>query len=895
MKYLLYNGLFLNLPFEDVRTAGVLLPLFIPYCKRELEKGRDPVTIITNFFAEQKNYSSHEKQIDELFRFMRLVERQVVLFDAVEDAAFTKIRDINGPGSLADLFHRIQAADKTAAYREFLEQFQVRMVLTAHPTQFYTDEVLTIITDLAQALEANDLPQIHSLLLQMGQTRFKNPEKPTPRQEAEGLLWVLENVLYSVVPRINQALCEAAWVDEGWTPQRPSPVELGFWPGGDRDGNPNVLSETTREVGEMLRASILQRYLDDLRTLRRRLTFGGITDKLKQIEQRLSHTLHPFSDAPLRADAGMFCIDPSDDNYIDPAELVADLQEVRRIIVEDYQSLFVDLLDNFMYRVHSFGFHFASMDIRQDSRIHEAFWDEFFSNTSIGGLSEGLADSLGAGQLSAPSWKDTPEAEKVAILRGLISSLQLAEPQDRAELGKRIVADLEERGKPILADCLGSLFAVRHIQERNGSRGAKRYVISNTQSVSDILEVLAAKLLAGFEVGKDQLNIIPLFETVPDLEGCGAIMSELYSLPEYMAHLQNHGFQQVIMLGFSDGTKDGGYVTANWRIYRAKEELTRIARQNDISVHFFDGRGGPPARGGGSSHKFYRSFSPEIENRSIQVTVQGQTITSLYGTPASASYNLAQLVSAGIENRLFPREQDILSDSDRALLDALSTHAHEAYSALKAHKKFVPYLEKMTPLTYYGRTNIGSRPSKRSSSTELRLEDLRAIPFVGAWSQTKQNVPGFFGFGSGLRRLRDQGHEDDLRDLARRSLFVRTLMENTMQSLSKVNYDLTRYQAKDPEFGDFWSTLAEEQERTKAELLRLTDQKQLLDHDPMLRDSINLRENMILPCMVIQQYALLKINEIVEDSKSSQQLTLPYEKLILKSIAASINASRNAV
>ena len=271
-----------------------------------------------------------------------------------------------------------------------------------------------------------------------------------------------------------------------------------------------------------------------------------------------------------------------------------------------------------------------------------------------------------------------------------------------------------------------------------------------------------------------------LLRLIQDLGIAGEFMQILYENKVYRAHLEGLINKQVIMLGFSDGTKDAGYLTANWAIYKAKEEITKVSRALGISVTFFDGRGGPPARGGGNTHKFYASLGSEIESNRIQLTGQGQTISSNFGTTESSKHNLEQLLSAGLENAVFNDPDKQLDLSSRQLINELSEISYSTYKEFKNHPCFVPYLEKMSPLQYYGQTNIGSRPSKRGKSESLKFEDLRAIPFVGAWSQLKQNVPGFYGLGTAFEQLDKAGRLDKVKTLFERSLFFRTLLENSM-------------------------------------------------------------------------------------------------------------------
>ena len=432
-----------------------------------------------------------------------------------------------------------------------------------------------------------------------------------------------------------------------------------------------------------------------------------------------------------------------------------------------------------------------------------------------------------------------------------------------------------------------------HIQRENGALGCHRYIISNCGSVLHVMEVLTLARLTIGHVGPGgsmPLDVIPLFETVEDLKMGGQIMRDLYTLPEYRKHLEARGMQQTIMLGFSDGTKDGGYLRANWSIYRAKEELTRISREHGVSVVFFDGRGGPPGRGGGNNASYYAAHGAEIENREIQVTIQGQTISSTYGTRMAACYNIERIFTAGLENHLFKTHSNELNEVDRTLLDRLADAAYESYAELKNHASFVPYLEKMTPLMWYGDSNIASRPTKRNAGGGLKFDGLRAIPFVGAWAQMKQNIPGYYGFGAALEELKTKGFGEKLLKLYESSLFFRTLVENSMQSLSKSNFDATRYQKEDPDFGPFWEMLEQEYVRSIDMLKWLSKQDDLLSDNPNSKSSIALREEIVLPLIAIQQYALQQLRTGNLSDEEREQ----FKMMALRSMFGIINAARNA-
>jgi phosphoenolpyruvate carboxylase len=347
------------------------------------------------------------------------------------------------------------------------------------------------------------------------------------------------------------------------------------------------------------------------------------------------------------------------------------------------------------------------------------------------------------------------------------------------------------------------------------------------------------------------------------------------------------------MLGFSDGTKDGGYLMANWGIFKAKERLTAMSRKYGVTVIFFDGRGGPPARGGGKTHQFYASLGPTIEDKEVQLTIQGQTISSNFGTLDSSQYNLEQLISSGILNRL--NETNLkMSESNENVMDDLARISHQAYVNFKSHPMFIPYLERMSTLKYYAKTNIGSRPSKRGKSDQLVFSDLRAIPFVGSWSQLKQNVPGFFGVGTALKVYEDKGEFESVKQLYQHSNFFKTLVENSMMSLSKSFFDLTKYMSEDAEFGEFWNIIYAEYETTKRLLLKLTGYKTLMEEEPAGKASIDVRESIVLPLLTIQQYALKKIQELEKAEVKDQDQIAVFEKIVTRSLFGNINASRNS-
>lgn len=841
-KYAIYNSVFITLPFDAIDNTGVLLPLFSEVCDNGFKNQMSPIAIVDSFAKKYIDNATEAEKIDLLFRFIQYVERQIVLFDAIEDAAFPIVNNMEGSGSLRESNERTETKELKEKLISFLDDFKVRPVLTAHPTQFYPGAVLGIITDLTEAIRNNDLVKIKQLLAQLGKTPFIKKEKPTPYDEAVSLIWYLENVFYQTSGEMLQYIQKNIYKEK---PIANPIINLGFWPGGDRDGNPFVTSEITLKVADRLRTSILKCYYNDIRKLKRKLTFPGIDVIIADIEFKIYRSVF-YSNGWL---------------YITLSELKEKLNDVRTIAIEKHQSLYLDEINDLINKVTIFGFYFASLDVRQNSKIHNKVLQTVFHYFE----------------------NDHPE---------LVDYFSFSEEKRFeiiSDLSGRITSDLFE--DVMAKQTIESIFAMKRIQENNGELACNRYIISNNESALNVIETLA--LLRWCDWENPTVDIVPLFESINDLDKSDTIMEQLYTNPTYAEHLKRRGNKQTVMLGFSDGTKDGGYLMSNWGIFKAKEAITAISRKYGIKVIFFDGRGGPPARGGGKTHNFYASLGTTIENNEIQLTVQGQTISSNFGTMDACRHNLENLLSAGVSNEIFNTEATDLTQSDKDIIDELAQIGYDSYLAFKNHPKFIPYLENRSTLNYYSKTNIGSRPSKRNTTDELNFADLRAIPFVGSWSQMKQNVPGFFGVGSALKHFEATNQWEKVQRLFNTSLFFRTLLENSMMSLAKCFFPLTQYMRLDPEFGDFWQIIYDEFLETKRLLLKIAGHVELMENYPDGKASISMRENIVLPLLTIQQYALCKINEI-KKSGSNDQLLPVYEKLVTRSMFGNTNASRNS-
>ena len=842
-KYHIYNSVFITLPFDAINNTGALLPLFSDVCEKGFKNNESPIEIVDHFFNDFVSTASESEKIDLLFRFIQYVERQIVLFDAIEDASFSTINNLEGSGSLREIQEKIVSKNNANEVALFLETFTIRTVLTAHPTQFYPGAVLGIITDLTKAVGKNDLSTIKDLLSQLGKTPFIKRDKTTPLDEAISLIWYLENVFYQSVGNI------ASYIRKNINSQKATSnpiIALGFWPGGDRDGNPFVNSKITLEVATRLRNAILRCYYEEIKVIKRKLTFANVVHLVVDLEQQLYKSLFHSKETL----------------FITIDEFTDKLLVIKNNLIIHNNSLYLNEIQSLLDKVTLFGFYFATIDIRQNSQIHDKVIQDIL-NFYI--EKEALVKN-----------QDRPNnPEKLEILATLKTKL-----------------NTDDFNEPLTIATIESIYAIKTIQQKNGELSANRYIISNNESSFHVLETLALIKLCDWK--NPTIDIVPLFEIISDLEKAAQIMEELYTDNLYATHLKNRGNKQTVMLGFSDGTKDGGYLMANWSIYKAKQQITEVSRKYGIKIVFFDGRGGPPARGGGKTHNFYASLGPTIENQEIQLTVQGQTISSNFGTLDSCRFNIENLISAGISNGVFNKNENILSDNEKIIIETLSQIGYQKYSDFKNHPKFLPYLQKMSTLKYFVKANIGSRPAKRNKGDELHFEDLRAIPFVSSWSQLKQNVPGFFGVGTALHQLETENKWHEVQNLYTNSLFFKTLLENSMMSLKKSFFSLTSYMQKDMEFGDFWQIIYDEFLLTKKMLLKIANFEELMENYPDGKASIEMREKIVLPLLTIQQYALIKIKQLQNDENLNKNLLAIYEKIVIRSLFGNTNASRNS-
>ena len=421
--------------------------------------------------------------------------------------------------------------------------------MTAHPTQFYTPAVLDIMSDLRSLIVDNKIDDIDITLQQLGLTSLINTQKPTPLDEAKNIIYILRHVYYDAMGDLYAYIKENIDDEEF---ENHNIMKLGFWPGGDRDGNPFVTAETTKNVADELRVTLMKCYYNDLKSLQKKLTFKKIQGQIKSLRNNLY--------------VAMF--DPN--KYIEYKDIIDPLMGIRNLLIDDYHGLYLHEFDHFIDKVKIFKTHFATLDIRQDHSKHALIVETILKKNGL------IEDSIA----------ELSESNLVKLLVG--EKLKL-DPDDYDD---------------IVRDTIVNVAQLKEIQAKNGEEGCNRYIISNSEDIFSVLFVYGLFRWCGWEDNEITFDIVPLFETMKGMDHAEAIMQFLFDLPEYRKHLEQRNDRQTMMLGFSDGTKDGGYLKANWSILKTKEQLSKVCKKNHIKAMFFDGRGGPPARGGGKTHRF---------------------------------------------------------------------------------------------------------------------------------------------------------------------------------------------------------------------------------------------------------------------------------------------------
>ena len=789
----------------------------------------------------------------------------------------------------------------------FLDSALISPVLTAHPTEVQRKSILDcqlIISRLLTERDRVDMTPdelayneetLRRFVLILWQTRMLRNAKLTVRDEIKNGLEYYRYTFLSEIPRIYASMEQQLESRFDEHIRIPPLLRVGSWIGGDRDGNPFVTHDVMLDAMHQHATLAFEHYLGETHLLGTRLS---LTDRLVEV----SAALRKLSDAS--PDSATHRVDepyrraliliysrlsatakrlrlklekprPYSENvepYASPQEFIDDLDVmIDSLFSHGAVHLARGRLANLRRAVEVFGFHLAPLDMRQHSTVIEQTVSELFSRSGHDTLLAQPAD-CGNSRLSAPP---APEGSTLPSRGGTGKS----DYRDLDEAARRevLLAALHS-GKPLLGETLSSgnlgqfgdiaqselriMQAAAQIHQRYGRAALPNHIISMTESVSDMLELaLMLQQVDLLESGTHRLhvNIIPLFETIADLRGCGVIMDELFSLPYYRKLLSSRGNTQEVMLGYSDSNKDGGYLTANWELYKAELELVKVFAKHGVELRLFHGRGGTVGRGGGPSYDAILAQPPGSVNGQIRITEQGEVISSKYSNPEIGRRNLETLIAATLEATLLHHHgADSAMPEYHRIMEELSLDAYAAYRKLVYETPgFTDFFFAATPIREIAELNIGSRPSSRKSSN--RIEDLRAIPWVFSWGLNRTLLPGWFGFGSAVKRFAEREGENglaQLRAMYQNWPFFRGLMSNMDMVLSKTDMGIASSYAElldDAALSErIFGMIEREWEDTVDMLFAVTGNTKLLQDNPAFARSLQTRIPYIDPLNHLQ-------------------------------------------
>ncbi|HEX9731266.1 MAG TPA: phosphoenolpyruvate carboxylase [Thermoanaerobaculia bacterium] len=756
------------------------------------------------------------------------------------------------PGSLLDTVGRLRDAGLDAgAARAVLGRLRLEPVFTAHPTEATRRTVLRkqqrIARQLVDRMDPSLTPPEAQALL--GRIRaevtagWQTEEHPSQRltvdDEREHVLFFLTEVLYRVVPPFYEALDDAfATVYGPDAAAAPMPAVLSFasWVGGDMDGNPNVTAATLRATLERHRELILRRYLGELTELYGELSQSrGRAGFSAALEERLaadplraevSASMHPrHREMPYRVLLALVHrhleLTLAGEETYGAGDLAADLRLAAASLADnrgEHAGLFG--VRRMLRRVETFGFHLATLDVRQDAAVHRRV---------VGRL------------LGEEGWQERPAAERAERLRRALVS------------GVAPAGDGDEEAEATL-----DVFrAIGESIERYGRRAVGPYIVSMAQGVDDVLSVLALARWAGLagDDGHVPLDVAPLFETVPDLEAAGRVMTELLSDEAgYRDHVRRRGERQVVMIGYSDSNKDGGLAASRWALHGGQRRLVAALASTGVGLEIFHGRGGTVSRGGGKIARAVAAMPPGALARGVlRVTEQGEMINAKFGLRGIALRTLEQTASAVALAVATPPPARPEEDAWHAAMDELARASRDAYRALVYDTPgFHDYFRGATPIDVIERLRIGSRPASRRANAGIG--SLRAIPWVFAWTQSRHVLPGWYGLGTGLEAAARRHGGETLSAMAREWPFLRALLDDAENVLAKVDLEIaSRYAALAGDGGAaIFDRVRAEYERTVEQVLAVKGSAGLLDEDPVLQRSIRLRNPYVDPMSLLQ-------------------------------------------
>jgi phosphoenolpyruvate carboxylase len=747
-----------------------------------------------------------------------------------------------------------------AEARRFIEALDIQLTLTAHPTEVRRYTVRLKLERIAQALRLRgerDLSPRHLEALEdeilaeiatLWQTRELFHEKPSVEDEVKSALYYYRRSLLDAVPKLMQDL-EAAlgrYYPEAERMRLLPPIlRFRSWIGGDRDGNPFVTPEVTRFAYARQSRVAIERYLGDLDLLVQRLSQWEARVTLtkafrEELEKREAERgrRSRFAREPYRRllsvvyealqkelEAGL----TTREGAYQASDYQRDLALLERTLIQGQgERAAKAFVRPARYRAASFGFHLSALDLREHSEPHEAAVAELLAFAEV-----------------TPDYASLPEEARVELLaRELASKRPLAPPD----------APLSSETRRALA----FLTLFRELQQRFGEEATGSYVVSMTEAASDVLEVL----LLAKQAGVQAIDVVPLFETVADLERAPEVLKQLFGLTPYRRHLETRAVQEV-MIGYSDSNKDAGFLAANWALYRAQEEIAAVCKEAGVTLRLFHGRGTSIGRGGGPAGQAILAQPPGSLGGRMRLTEQGEALAARYSDTDLAYRHLEQVTHAFIlSSARDARELPTVPSAYREALSRAAKRAQQHYRALLETEGFLDFYHAVTPIEEISRLNVGSRPARRKG--ERTLASLRAIPWVFSWTQCRANLPGWYGLGSGLEVI----DTETLQAMYREWPFFRTIADFAQMSVAKADMGVfARYGelVPSPLRERFWPMIHGEYERTRAALERASGQL-LLENDRTLARSIELRNPYVDPISHLQVELLGRLRALPEGS-----------------------------
>jgi phosphoenolpyruvate carboxylase len=668
--------------------------------------------------------------------------------------------------------------------------------------------------------------------------------------EVQSVLYVLAGTVHNVLPAVERAVDTAL---RGALHENPSSrpgvrIRFGSWVGGDRDGNPAVTPEVSRAAARLARTAVLRRYRDEVQQLGRELSISGhLVGCSRELQSSIDRdraelgvqAVPQWRDQPYRRKLGLIAerLRRADAGgtgaYESAAELLNDLQlidtSLRAFGGERIASS--GLLD-LRRRVETFGFSLAELEVRQHAERHAAAVAELLAISGVSGYLE------------------MQEEERMQAL------------ETRLE-GETPLAIPAEALTPATREVLDTFQAIRDIQQLNGASGAQTCVISMARAPSDALAVLLLAREAGLvDKQKSRLDVVPLFETIAELRDCGHVLTRMLESPAYRSAVHSRGDRQQVMVGYSDSNKDGGYLAATWATYRAQEDLAAAAEAAGVELVVFHGRGGAVGRGGGPMYRAIMARPASAASPSFKITEQGEVIFARYGSLPIAERHLEQLVHALLMSSLRRRSSEIATErAFNEVMDRLADRSRAAYTRMTREvPEFMAFFHAATPFPELATLNLASRPVSRASSSGLPgLEDMRAIPWVFSWTQSRVNLPGWFGLGSALSEEISAGGLERLQAMYVEWPFFASALDNAQLSLGTADVATARRYAAlaSTDVRRVFDEILAEFERSVESVLAVTRQQELLERTPVLARSIKLR-NPYVDALHVAQLALLR-------------------------------------